>query len=107
MSSIVNNIKLSEEDKIYICNNFKNLSASKIAKDLNKKHIYSQPFTGTLIYNIVNSIRTEINKEIVRLKDNGQVEKSEYMKTMVKLLLPNKKQRVYRNIDKVVDRIFS
>jgi len=61
---------LTESDKSYIINNFKNFSAAKIAKILNKEHPLERPFTGPIIYSIVNTIRVEVTREIIKLKSN-------------------------------------
>lgn len=100
-------LELTEEDKTYIISNFKTLSASKIAKELTRKNYYPRTITGPIIYSIVNNIRIEIYKEIKKLKANNQFEKALQLESMLKVLLPNKKERVYQNIEVVVNKIFN
>lgn len=101
-----NRLSLVEEDKLYIMNNFRNMSASKIAKDLSRTEHYSKVITGPMIYSIVNVMRIDIHNEITKLKKQNQLDKALKLEQMLKVLLPNKKQRVYPKIETVVDKIF-
>lgn len=97
---------LTEDEKLFIINNFKDMSASKLAKELNGLKLYEHPFTGPIIYSIVNSIRIDLTKEIKRLRGSGNDEKADKMAALLTIVLPNKKQRVYRNIESIVDKLF-